>query len=175
MQATQTQSTSIDKVKDRQNKYLTFAIGEEQYGLEILKVRGIENLVTITKVPKMPPYIKGVINLRGKVIPMIDLRLKFDMEEKEYNDRTCSIVVEINGKKGIIVMGIIVDQVLEVININSDEIDENVNFGTQIDTKYILGIAKAKDAIKIILDIDKVLTTEELSLIEKVGKSGKKE
>ena len=170
MQTTAEITKNIKSTGEKQNKYLTFSLDQEQYGLEILKVRGIESLLSITKVPKMPAYIKGVINLRGKVIPIIDLRLKFDMEAIDYNDRTCIIVVEIQGKKDLVIMGIIVDKVLEVLNINSDDIEEKVNFGTKIRTDYILGIAKAKDGVKILLDIDKVLTTEELDIISKAGK-----
>lgn len=173
MQKDESLNSTIRNVKDGRNKYLTFSIGDEDYELAILKVRGIEGLLTITKIPRMPDYIKGIINLRGKVIPIIDLRLKFGVEEIPYNDRTCCIIVEITSKRGIIVMGIIVDKVLEVLNIGVDEIENNINFGTFVEDQYILGIAKAKEGTQIILDIDKVMTSEELSLIEKVEKDDK--
>ena len=171
MQTTAEIKQTLKNTGEKQNKYLTFSLDQEEYGLEILKVRGIESLLSITKVPKMPDYIKGVINLRGKVIPIIDLRLKFSMDAIDYTDRTCIIVVEIHGKKDMVIMGIIVDKVLEVLNINAEDVEEKVNFGTRIKTDYILGIAKAKDGVKILLDIDKVLTTEELDIISNVTKS----
>jgi len=136
-------------------KYLTFNLADEEYGLEILKVREIIGIMDITAVPQMPPHVKGVINLRGKVIPVVDLRLKFDMESAEYTDATCVIVVDVGT-----LMGIIVDTVQEVLDIDDTEIDPPPPLGASVDTSFILGMGKVKDAVKILLDIDKVLTEE---------------
>lgn len=143
-----------------EEKYLTFVLGEEEYGLEILKVREIIGLMEITSVPQTPNFIKGVINLRGKVIPVIDLRLKFGMAEAKPTEETCVIVVDIG--EGL--MGVLVDTVSEVLDIKDDEIEPPPEFGSSIETEYILGMGKIQGKVKILLDINKVLSQEELTL-----------
>jgi purine-binding chemotaxis protein CheW len=150
-------------------KYLTFTLDEEEYGIGILKVKEIIGMMDITTVPRTPEFIKGVINLRGKVIPIIDLRLKFEMGKIPYTDRTCIIVVEIDSEKGTILIGIVVDAVSEVLNIQEGEIEETPAFGTQLNTDYILGMAKTEGGVKILLNIDKVLSIEEITGLEKVS------
>ena len=151
-----------DKQTSREGKYLTFALAGEEYGIGILKIKEIIGLMPITPVPQTPEHIKGVINLRGKVIPVVDLRLKFGMEPAESTERTCIIVTEIatGGKK--IFMGIVVDSVSEVINIKMAEIEDTPHFGSALDTAYILGMAKTGQGVKILLDIDKVMGDEEI-------------
>jgi len=156
-------------LQDKEGKYLTFTLADEDYGLEILKVREIIGMMDITAVPQTPEYVKGVINLRGRVIPVIDLRLKFGLEAAEYGERTCIIVVEVQSHHGSIQMGVVVDSVSEVLNISGDDIEPSPSFGTRLKTQYILGIAKAKGTIKILLDIDRVLTGEEISGIESLA------
>ncbi|MBA4393914.1 MAG: chemotaxis protein CheW [Desulfobacca sp.] len=156
---------AVKSMADREGKYLTFSLAGEEYGIGILKIKEIIGLMAITKVPKTDYYVKGVINLRGKVIPVIDLRLKFGMEERPYTERTCIIVVEIQGGAGNIFMGIVVDSVSEVLNIKSNEIEDTPAFGTQMDTSYILGMAKIHGGVKILLDIDRVLSKEEVSFL----------
>lgn len=146
------------------SKFLTFKLADETYGVEILKVREIIGLLDITAVPQMPPYVKGVINLRGKVIPVLDLRLKFGFEEAEHTDQTCIIVVDV-GKE----VGIIVDTVSEVLGIAEEDIEPPPAMGGAVDTSFILGIGKVGDAVKILLDIDKVLTSEEMSDVAAVA------
>jgi purine-binding chemotaxis protein CheW len=154
----------------REGKYLTFELGGEAYGLEILKVKEIIGIMNITSVPRMPEYVKGVINLRGKVISVVDLRLKFGMEALEYNERTCIIVVDITGRSANSVMvGIVVDSVSDVMNIGDDEIEDTPTFGVKLNTEYILGMAKSEGRVKILLDIDRVLSNEEIVSLEKVG------
>ena len=154
----------------REGKYLTFELDGEEYGLEILKVKEIIGIMNITSVPQTPGYVKGVINLRGKVIPVIDLRLKFAMEPLEYSDRTCIIIVDITGTSGKKVMvGIVVDSVSEVLNIKSDEIEDTPSFGSRLSTEYIMGMAKVKGGVKILLDIDQVLNAEELNILDKAA------
>jgi purine-binding chemotaxis protein CheW len=145
----------------RGGKYLTFSLANEEYGLEILKVREIIGIMDITAVPQMPPYVKGVINLRGKVIPVIDLRLKFGLEPAEYTDQTCIVVVDVGT-----LTGIIVDTVQEVLDIDSSQIDPPPPLGGSIDTSFVLGMGKVKDDVKILLDIDKVLDADEIREIE---------
>lgn len=146
----------------KEGKYLTFTLAGEEYGISILKVKEIIGLMAITMVPQTPEYVKGVINLRGKVIPVVDLRLKFSMPDMEYTERTCIIVVEIRAGATSILIGIVVDSVSEVLNIRAGEIEETPNFGSRLQTDYILGMAKAGEGIKILLDIDRVLRTEEI-------------
>ena len=150
-------------------KYLTFKIGAEEYGLEILKVQEIIKMMDITKVPRVPDFVRGVINLRGKVIPVIDLRLKFGMEAKETTDKTCVIVVQVKRDSGTIIMGIIVDEVSEVLDIAGQEIEEAPSFGSSVDTRFILGMAKSKGRVKMLLDIDKVLASDEIATLANVA------
>jgi purine-binding chemotaxis protein CheW len=152
-------SHSADSARDpRAGKYLTFFLGTEEYGIEILKVHEIIGLMPITPVPRTPEFIKGVINLRGKVIPTVDLRLKFGMESVEQTDETCIIVVQTHG----IEMGIIVDKVSEVLNVGAGDIEDTPSFGASVNTDYILGIGKAAGKVRLLLDIDKVLATQEI-------------
>jgi len=143
---------------DKEGKYLTFALAHEEYGLEILKVREIIGYIEVTAVTQTPSYVRGVVNLRGQVIPVIDLRTKFGMEPTEVTDETCIIVVEItqNGRKSN--TGIVVDRVQEVLDIEAACIEEPPQFGDSIDTDFILGMGKVGDSVKILLDIDRVLT-----------------
>ena len=131
-------------------KFLTFFLAEEEYGIEILKVQEINGMMSITPVPRVPSFIRGVINLRGKVIPVIDLRLKFAMESAEQTEETCIIVVEAQQLK----MGIVVDRVSEVMDIAGADIDDSPSFGTEVATDYLLGIAKSDGRVKLLLDID---------------------
>lgn len=138
-------------------KFLTFFLGDEEYGIEILRVREIIGMMPITWVPRTPDFIRGVLNLRGQVIPIVDLRLKFGMEATEDTEETCTIVVQTGGD----MVGIVVDQVSEVLDISEDEIVDAPSFGTEVDTSYILGIGKSGDSIKLLLDIEKVLADVE--------------
>ncbi len=153
---------------DRLNKYLTFVLGEEEYGLEILRVKEIIGLMTITKVPKMPKYVRGVINLRGVVIPVVDLRLKFGMASIEDTKETCIIVVDL----GETLIGVVVDKVSEVLDIDDTQIDEAPSFGAHVDTSFIYGIGKTKDKVVILLDIAKALVSETAQLGELIQKRG---
>ena len=156
-----------DAKADREGKYLTFTLAEEEYGIGILKIKEIIGMMPITPVPQTPEFVKGVINLRGKVIPVVDLRLRFGMEEIDYTERTCIIVVEIGGETGTVQTGIVVDAVSEVMNMKGEDIEDSPSFGTRLDTGYILGMAKMEGGVKILLDIDKVLTAEEIEELKK--------
>jgi purine-binding chemotaxis protein CheW len=139
-------------------KFLTFQLANEEYGLEILKVRELIGIMPFTTVPQTPDYVKGVINLRGKIIPVFDLRIKLGMPESEYTSETCIIVVGVGD--GLV--GIIVDTVSEVVDINESEIEPTPRFGKHIETKYILGIGIKDSKAKILLDIEQVLSDEDL-------------
>ncbi len=158
---------AVKAIEEKEGKYLTFTLADEEYGIGILKIKEIIGMMPITLVPQTPVFVKGVINLRGKVIPVIDLRLRFGMETIEYTDRTCIIVVEIEGETGNIMIGIVVDTVSEVLNIKKQDIEDTPRFGTKLDTNYILGMAKTEGGVKILLDIDRVLRSEEITMLEK--------
>lgn len=142
-----------------QGKYLTFTLGSEEYGLEILRVKEIIGLMEITHVPRMPAFVRGVINLRGKIIPVIDLRLKFGMEAHDDTRETCIIVVDLDGVN----MGIVVDRVSEVLDLGENDIEETPDFGTAVETDFIMGMGKSGERVIMLLDIGKVLTDKEIS------------
>ncbi len=160
---------AVKVLSNKDGKYLTFTLDAEEYGIGILKVKEIIGMMPVTSVPQTPEFVKGVINLRGKVIPVIDLRLKFGMESINYTDRTCIIVVEIAGSAGAVMIGIVVDSVSEVLNIKGEDIEETPAFGTKLDTDYILGMAKMEGGVKILLEIDRVLNAEEITSLEKAA------
>ena len=156
-------------VPHREGKYLTFTLDNEEYGIGILKIKEIMGMMPITSVPRTPGFVKGVINLRGKVIPVVNLRSRFGMDEIDDTDRTCIIVVEIDGRSEKLLMGAVVDSVSEVLNIKSEEIEDAPAFGTGLETDYILGMAKIERGVKILLDIDRVLTEEEIAALDNPG------
>jgi purine-binding chemotaxis protein CheW len=159
--STATAKPSESGQRTRAGKYLTFVLGQESYGLDVLKIREIIRLVDITAVPQMPDYVRGVINLRGKIVPVVDLRIKFALQHTEATERTCIVVVQVKLPSGVIsLMGLIVDAVEEVLNIAEGDIEETPDFGTTIDTDYILGMAKVKGVVKTVLDIDKVVSAD---------------
>jgi purine-binding chemotaxis protein CheW len=141
-------------------KYLTFSLAAEEYGLPVLKVREIIKIMDITTVPQVPGHVKGVINLRGKVIPIIDIRLKFGLPVAEYTERTCIIVVEVELDARRVMLGVIVDSVSEVLNIAAEEIEETPDFGERFETPYMQGVAKIKGTVKILLDLDRILAAD---------------
>jgi len=141
-------------------KYLTFMLGREEYGLPVLKVREIIKVMDITHVPHVAAHVLGVINLRGKVIPVIDLRRKFGFAAQDHTERTCIIVAEVALSQAAVMMGVVVDAVSEVVNVSAAEIDSAPDFGGQSQTDYILGLAKVKGGVKILLDLDRVLGSD---------------
>jgi purine-binding chemotaxis protein CheW len=151
--------------KDRSGKYLVFHLGREEFGIRVLNVREIMGIQDITAVPHTPPYVKGVINLRGKVVPVVDLRLKFGLPPQEYTARTCIIVVQARGDSGLMFMGVAVDGVAEVLNLAAGDIEDTPDFGDGTATPYLLGMAKVKGRVKILLDIERVLTGQDLQAL----------
>jgi purine-binding chemotaxis protein CheW len=155
-------ATALGKGDDRGGKYLVFHLGREEFGIRVLKVREIMGIQDITAVPHTPAHVKGVINLRGKVIPVVDLRLQFGLPAQEYTQRTCIIVVQVAGGADLMMMGIVVDGVAEVLNLAAADIEDTPDFGDGAAAPYFLGMAKVKGQVKILLNIDQVLTSQEL-------------
>ena len=151
---------------ERSGKYLTFRVDSEYYGIEILKVREIIGMIQVTRVPRMPDFVKGVVNLRGKVIPVIDLRLKFGLDQGEQTRLTCIVVVEVSHDDSTFQVGTIVDEVDEVIDFSKDSIEPAPEYGTGIQTDYIRAMGKVESSVKILLDIDKVITHSDVALFE---------
>ena len=159
---------SVDAITEIR-QYLTFKLGSEEFGVRVIKVREIMGIQQITAVPQTPDYLKGVINLRGKVIPVIDLRLKFGLAALEYTQRTCIVVVQVEGEAGPILVGLIVDGVSEVLNLTSSDIEDTPDFGSKMTTDFILGMAKLKGKVKILLDIDRVVSAQEMASFDGFG------
>ncbi len=154
---------------NRAGKYLTFRLAQEEYGLEILKVQEIIGMMNVTRVPKVPDFMRGVINLRGKVIPVVDLRLKFNMEHLEDTEKTCIIVVQISGASQEVTVGIIVDEVSEVMDIRAEQIEPPPAFGASVETTFLLGMGKVEKEVIMMLDIDKVMSTEDLGVLDEAA------
>jgi purine-binding chemotaxis protein CheW len=157
------------KTADLAGKYLTFKLVDEEYGLEILKVREIIGMMAITSLPRTPSFVRGVINLRGRVIPVIDLRRKFEMEAAADTSETCIIVVDVRAAVEVVRIGILVDSVSEVLDIMGEDIEKAPTFGANADTGFILGMAKTKGTVKILLNIEKVLSSEDLNTVANVA------
>lgn len=151
--------------RNRAGKYLSFHLADEEYAIEVLRVREIVKLQHITSVPETPLEVRGVINLRGRIIPVVDLRLKFGISGKQYDERTCIIVVEPQGSEGGPI-GIIVDDVSEVLTLGEPDVQDTPDFGGGVTTPFLLGMAKVRDEVKILLDIDQVLATADLAALQ---------
>ena len=155
---TATLETDSPALPAQAGKYLTFTLGRESYGLPVLKVREIIRLVAITPVPQMPAYIRGVINLRGKIVPVVDLRLKFGLAAAEAGESVCIVVVQVKlAAGGILPVGLIVDAVEEVINFAASDLEATPDFGMKLDTEYLLGMAKAKGRVIALVELDQVV------------------
>lgn len=151
-------------------KYLTFMLAEETYGIPILKVKEIIGMMKITEMPQVPAFMKGVINLRDHIIPIVDLRQKFSMPAVAHTERTCIIVIEVTrDDQRASTIGIIVDGVSEVANIKEEQVEQPPTFSADVDTRYILGMAKVDGDVKILLDIDKALSGSELAALTSEG------
>lgn len=156
-------------LRAKEGKYLTFSLGGEVYGLEILKVQEIIGIMTVTRVPRTPEFVRGVINLRGKVIPVVDLRLKFGLDKVVDTERTCIIVMQVTKDDTSVTMGVIVDEVSEVLDISGAQIEEAPEFGGQVDTEFIMGMGKIEKKVIMLLDVDRVLTGGEIEAVSNLG------
>jgi len=165
-------STETKSPDSLAGKYLTFALHRESYGVDVLKVREIIRMTSITAVPQMPDFVRGVLNLRGKIIPVMDLRRRFQFPAQEDNSQTCIVVAQVRLPDGKATqMGLVVDGVEEVINLADADIEETPDFGGQICTDYILGIAKVKGAVKALLDIDGVVGADLLKNLRNIAQT----
>ncbi|MFH0880454.1 MAG: chemotaxis protein CheW [Lentisphaerota bacterium] len=163
-------ATPVNESKRAQaGKYLTFKIAAEEYGIEILKVQEIIKSMDITKIPRTPGYVRGVINLRGKVIPVVDLRMKFGMESQTATEKTCIVVAQVATGSSTVTTGLVVDEVSEVLDIAGQEIEACPSFGAEVDTQFILGMAKTRSGVKILLDIDRVMAGDSILSIMQVA------
>ena len=153
------------RMDSRAGKYLTFYLDHEEYGVEILKVQEIIGRMPITPVPLTSQYIRGVINLRGKIHPIMDLKVKFGMDQTQITDETCIIVIRTTG----IMMGVLVDRVSEVVSIDAGDIEDTPSFGADVNTEYLLGIGKAGGRVRLLLDIEKIITTADVINLKKAA------
>ena len=157
--------------KEEMTQYLTFILDEEVFALEIGKVREVLDFTTLTKVPQTPDFMRGVINLRGSVVPVVDMRLKFGMDKTEQTVNTCIIIAEIELDGDTTVLGALADSVQEVVELNQGQIEPAPKIGTRLKTEFIRGMGRQEDRFIILLDIDKVFSTDELTLVQEVGTS----
>lgn len=163
--ATTVKENQPHHVDSRAGKYLTFFLDTEEYGVEILKVQEIIGRMPITSVPLTSKYIRGVINLRGKIHPIMDLKIKFGMEETQITDETCIIVI----KTSSMMMGVLVDKVSEVVNVDSSDIEDTPSFGADVNPEYLLGVGKIGGRVRLLLNIEKVITTAEIIHMKKIA------
>ena len=164
--------TAVAKIAQA-GKYLSFILGREEYGLEILKVQEINGMMGITRVPGTPDHVRGVINLRGRVIPVVSLRRKFRMPDVEDTEKTCIIVVQIEHGDTDVTMGLVVDEVSEVLSVRDDQIEEAPNFGGGMDdADYIMGMGKLGEKVVILLDIDAVMNEQDLDDLARMNQQG---
>jgi purine-binding chemotaxis protein CheW len=159
-----------ENMNELAGKYLTFNLAKEIYGIEILKVQEIIGIMTITQVPRTPEFVRGVINLRGRVIPVVDLRLKFALESKEDTEKTCIIVLQIACGDERKVMSIIVDEVDEVLDIKGEQIESPPTFGSGAETDFIMGMGKIAKRVVLLLDADKVLAEDEIKIMDQIAR-----
>lgn len=162
---------NLQKRVDVKDKFLSFMLNDEEYCIEILKVKEILAMMDITKVPQTPDYLRGVINLRGSIVPITDLRRKFDFPITEFTERTCIIVVEIMANDQITMLGITVDAINEVTAIPTENISKVPYINAKVKTDYIMGIVETENSVKIVLDINKVLSEDDLVVVSQVQES----
>jgi len=157
-------ANTSNMTKSAAGEYLTFVLGAEEYGLEILKVQEIRGYDSVTQIANTPDFIKGVVNLRGKIVPIVDLRIKFNLGKVEYDEFTVVIILNLNGR----VVGIVVDGVSDVMALNDEQIRDVPSLVTSIDTKYIVGLATVEQQMLILVDIEQLMSSPEMELLDSV-------
>lgn len=169
MQQTQTHATGSETphlvLDSASREFLTFRLGKEEYGIDILKVQEIRGYDAITRIANAPEFIKGVVNLRGVIVPIIDMRIKFNLGEAHYDQFTVVIILNLSGR----VAGIVVDGVSDVINLEMEQVRATPEFGDTIDTEYIIGLGTVEDRMLILVDIEKLMRSQEMGLLETSG------
>lgn len=163
------------EIQAKPGKYLTFKLANEVYGIAIHHVREIIGMAPITAVPNTPSSVRGLINLRGKIISVIDLRLKFNMQAKETKRETCIVVVTIRTQNGQLTIGAVVDSVCEVVQIETENLEPPPTFGVRVDTTFLMGLARSASEVRLLLDIERVLSDDETRAIETVVSREQKE
>lgn len=162
--ATSNTKVAATRAKSAAGEYLTFVLGTEEYGLEILKVQEIRGYDAVTQIANTPDFIKGVVNLRGKIVPIVDLRIKFHLGKVEYDEFTVVIILNLSGR----VVGIVVDGVSDVMALQDEQIREVPSLVTSIDTKYIVGLATVQSQMLILVDIEELMSSEDMALLDSV-------
>ncbi len=160
---------TADRVAAREGMYLTFKLGNEEYGLDILKIREIDGMMDVTRVPRTPDFVRGVVNLRGRVIPVVDLRRRFGLDESPDTDKTCIMVVQLSRGDHGMPMGIIVDEVCEVLDLTADQISGTPEVGVSCESDFITGLAKLSERVIILLDIDAVLPEGHIEAVSRLA------
>ncbi len=155
------QAAAHSRMEPSAGKYLIFELGSEEFGVSVLKVNEIMKMQQITTVPRTPHFLQGVINLRGRIVPVVNLRRKFSMSEQGETDRTCIVVMRVEMEGGEQPMGVIVDGVVEVLLLAEEDVEDTPDFGREATSTYVRGMAKSKGKVKILLDIDRVLSSQE--------------
>jgi len=150
------------RISTHQNEFLTFTLGAEEYGIDILKVKEIRGYDAVTRIANAPDYIKGVINLRGTIVPIVDMRIKFKLGKVEYNQFTVVIILSVAGR----MVGMVVDSVSDVITLASEQIKPAPEFGASLDTRYIIGLGTVEERMLILVDIEKLMTGRDMDLVE---------
>lgn len=161
-----------DAAHAKAGKHLAFRVGDETYGIDIMRVQEIIGVLAITRVPSMPESIRGVINLRGRVMPVIDLRVKFGVREAADHERNCIIVLQVTGDSRSLVMGVLVDEVSEVVEIAAAELGSTPDFGSSIDASFLTGLATTGETVTMLLDADKLLASTDLETIAALHGTG---
>jgi purine-binding chemotaxis protein CheW len=157
-------------------KYLTFSLADELYGLEILRVQEIVGMLPVTRVPRLPEFVAGVVNLRGRIIPVVDIRLAFGFTDVSITERTCIVVVRVEREgTGSTVMGVIVDEVSDVRDLAAESIEETPEFGVEVDSSFIKGVGRVEDCVVLLLDIDRVLSGQQFSMVEVAARTASAE
>lgn len=173
-QSTNNMSETTDRVnlESESSQYLTFILDNETYGVEILRVQEIKGWSPVTRIPNTPEYMQGVLNLRGTIVPIVDMRMRFDLQYAEYTPITVVIVLTVKSDSGERVIGLVVDSVSDVIDVDAQDVKATPDFGTSLNTKFINGIATSNDNMVMLLDIDKLLSVEEMSVLSQMSESG---
>lgn len=174
VQSTNTMSDATDEVKveGESSQFLTFILDNETYGVEILRVQEIKGWTPVTRIPNTPEYMQGVLNLRGTIVPIVDMRMRFQLTHVEYTPITVVIVLSVKSDNGERVIGLVVDSVSDVIDVEADDVKATPDFGTSLNTKFINGIATSNDNMVMLLDVDKLLSVEEMSVLSQMSESG---
>lgn len=168
-----TEATDGVNLEGQMSQFLTFKLDNEAYGVEILRVQEIKGWTPVTRIPNTPKYMQGVLNLRGTIVPIVDMRMRFKLKHADYTPITVVIVLSVKSETGERVIGLVVDSVSDVIDVEANDVKPTPDFGTSLNTKFINGIATSNGAMVMLLDVDKLLSVEEMSVLSQMSESGK--